>query len=176
MVPARFLIPLALLIGCSDDKVDTGGPPPVDTLDTDTGESCVGGTTPTISDLTVENSGMAIYEDDDEFPTITIWADVADADQDLHNYAFDVYYDAVVDGAVEASSSKHFGTTGTLSNTDCGAPTGTVGLKLFLTGGGVEYDTLYEWGGTVTDATGLVSDMALTSGYTPTSTGADGGA
>ena len=174
MAPTRFLIPLALLAACSADKADTGKPPAVDTLGGETAEDCVGGTTPTISDLTLENSGMAIYEDDDEYPTLTIWADVADDDQDLQNYAFDVYYDAVVDSSVEASSSKHFGTVGTLSNTDCGAPSGTVGLKIFLAGGGVEYNSLYEWGGTVTDATGLVSDMALTSGYTPTATGEDG--
>lgn len=175
MASARILFALSLLTACSDDKDETGEAPPVDTIG-DTSVDCAGGTPPTISNLTLENTGMAVYEDDQEFPTLTIWADVADDDQDLHSYRYDVYYDATVDGEVEAGDDNDFNTTGTLSNTDCGAPSGTVGLKIFLAGGGVEYNSLYEWGATVTDATGLVSEMTTTSGYTPTATGADGGA
>ena len=168
MISKGVLLGLVLLAACDKEKEDTGEAPPVDTIG-DTSFQCVGGTPPVVSEVSLENTGMAVYEADQEYPTLTVWADVSDEDNDINAYKLDVYYDAVVDSQVEADEDRNFSSSGTLSSTECGAPSGTVGLKIFLAGGGVEYNTLYEWGAMVTDANGYVSEMAVTSGYTPTS-------
>ena len=172
-MPRILWAALVLGVACSP-KTQTGdSAPPIDTEPPDTGTACVGGTPPVISEVTLENTGIARYENDD-YPTITIWAAVSDEDWDINAYKLDVSYDDTIDGTVTPTSDNTFETTGTLSETACGAEEGTVGLQLFLTGGSIAYDTLYEWGAVVTDANLYASAMVTASGYTPTSTGEDG--
>jgi len=160
---------------CTGDKDPVESAPPVETQPQETADDCVGTTAPVITNIELENTGIQRYENDD-WPTLTVWVDVEDDDWDLATYALAVYYDDVVDGAVEATSSNGYGSTGTLSEDgDCTAPSGKVGLTLYLAGGGIEYDTLYEFGAVVTDDHHTDSEMVTTSGYTPTSTGEDGG-
>ena len=175
----RVALPLAFLLwapaACQTDK-DDSEPPPLDTLDTpqDTAPECAG-TAPVITSLWLENTGVQEYEQGDWRPTITIWASATDEDWDLNTYQLSIWYDETVDDAVEQSDATELSNGGTLTSDECGAPEGTVGLRIFLSGGGIAFDTLYEWGAIVTDAHGLTSELAITAGYTPTSEGEDGG-
>lgn len=170
----RRLLPALLSLACTGEPKESE-PPPLDTKPTDTGEECLGGTPPVITDMWLENTGLDRYEND-EYPTITVWVSATDEDWDLSTYTLDVSFDATVDGSVTPGDDNSFQSQGTISSDGaCTAPEGTVGLKVFLAGGGIEYDALTEWGATITDTNSVVSEMATVSGYTPTSTGEDGG-
>lgn len=173
-VPALLAL-ATLLAACGGDEDVKESAPPVETEPQETADDCVGGTPPVITGMELENTGLDRFEDD-YYPTLTVWVDVEDEDWDLASYKLEIYYDASVDGAVEADEDAGFSSVGTLSQDgDCTAPGGRVGLKIGLAGGGIEYDSLYEFGALVTDVNGLTSEMATTSGYTPTEDGEDGG-
>lgn len=160
------------LVGCSD-KTGEDTAPPIETTTHETGDNCVGGTAPVVSAVMLENTGLARYENDD-WPTLTVWATAADDDWDLNAYKLQIWFDDTVDGTVAEGDDNGFDAVGTLAEENCGAAEGTVGIQIFLTGGGIAYNTLYEWGAVVTDAHELASEMVTTSGYTPTETGEDG--
>lgn len=169
-----LLAALAPLSACGEKEPEDTAPP-VDLQPDETGEACTGGTPPVITEMWFENTGMDRYEND-LYPTLTIWVSVEDEDWDLSSYKLSVYYDATIDDAVEASASNGFSNSGTISDDGpCTAARGTVGLQLFLAGGGIEYNTLTEFGAVVMDENGVESEMAVESTYTPTSTGEDGG-
>lgn len=161
--------------GCSGEKVEESAPPvetePQETAD----DNCDGINAPVIVSMELENTGLQRFENDD-LPTLTVWVEAEDEDYDLASYKLEVYYDADIDGVVEANSTHGFSNSGTLSDDGtCTARGGTVGLTLGLAGGGIEYDTLTEFGAIITDGHGMSSEMSVISGYTPTSTGEDGG-
>lgn len=164
------------LIACTGEKVEDTGAPPLDTRpqDSETADPCPGGTPPVIDSLTLENTGLKEYEAGEFYPTLTISAATTDEDWDLETYQFYVWFDETVDGAV-AQDDNGLEVQGTVSDDGpCTASEATIGMQIFLLGGGVEYDTLYEWGGIVIDSNGVSSEMAITSGCTPTSEGEDG--
>lgn len=162
------------LAACGEEKVEESAPP-VETETQETADDCVGGTPPVIVSMELENTGVQRFEND-EYPTITVWVEAEDEDWDLASYKLSVYYDDVVDGTVEQSSENGFSNSGTLSDDgDCTAPGGTVGIQIGISGAGIEYDTLTEFGAVVTDGNGLTSELGTVSGYTPTATGEDGG-
>lgn len=171
-MPRILWASLISLVACT--KKESGDSAPPLTVTHETGSNCVGGTPPVISEVTLENSGIARYENDD-WPTLTIWVSVSDEDWDINSYKLDLSFDDTVDGTVVPTSDNSFESLGTLADEACGASQGKVGLQVFLTGGGLAYNTLYEWGAVVTDANGFSSDMFTASGYTPTESGADGG-
>ncbi len=166
---------IGLVAGCGEDKEPEESAPPVETEPQETADDCVAGVAPVITAMELENTGVQRFEND-EYPTLTVWVTAEDEDWDLASYKLAVYYDDVVDGVVEASTTNDFTNSGTLSDDgDCTAAGGTVGLTLGLAGGGIAYNTLTEFGAIVTDGNGLDSEMSVVSGYTPTSTGEDGG-
>lgn len=173
----RALPSLALLlafgVGCTGkDEEDTA--PPLDTEPHEDTATCLGGLAPVIEELWLENTGLDTYEGI-EYPTLTVWASASDEDWDLNAYRMKIWYDADINGAVDNSQDTTLVQEGTVVPDECGAPTAQVGLRIYLGGGALDYDSLYEWGATVTDANGYESELAITTGYTPTSTGEDGG-
>ncbi|MDP6931523.1 MAG: hypothetical protein QGG40_01345 [Myxococcota bacterium] len=162
----------ALAAGCTSQKADDSGAPPLLQSGDDSAVTCEG-TPPEIVDFTVENGGIQEHENE-SYPSLVIEVEVTDADADLETYALDVWYDDEIDGAVDTTSDSELSSSGTLSSTPCSTDGATLSLTLFL-GGDLAFETLYEWAAVVTDANGLVSETALTEGYTPTSDGEDGG-
>lgn len=177
VVMVRVALLALALAACTDKEEQESDPPELDTepKDTDTADPCPGGTAPVITELLIENGGLQEYEAGEFYPTIKITAsEVTDEDWDLETYYFDVWWDDAVDGAV-AMGSDTLQVAGTVSDDGpCTASEATVSMVVFLRGGGVEYDTLYEWGGVVTDSNGIASEMAIASGCTPTEDAADG--
>ena len=172
-----LLVCLSLVLAaCTDKEEEETGAPPLDTRpqDSDTGDSCPGGTPPVIESLTTANAGITECEAGQAYPQLDVTVDVTDADYDLESYHYNVWYDDAVDGSVEQGDNG-LEVLGTLSSDGpCTASGGAITMQICLLGGGVEYDTLYEWGAIVTDSNGFASEMAFTSGCTPTAEGEDG--
>lgn len=164
---------LALAAGCAADKGDSGVPSLV-TNPVDTGD-CTAVNTPAISEVVLENTGIATNEVGESLPTMAVRARASDKDGDLASYQIDAYYDAIVDGAVEQDPEQDYADSGTLNDQGpCSLVAATLSAKVFL-GGRLAFDTLYEWGVIVTDDHGVSSAMAYASGYTPKADGSDGG-
>lgn len=153
---------LLALIGCSGkgDSADSGD------------SACTGGSPPAIVDLYCENTGIMTYTPTGEVvPTMTVWADIEDPDGDLTTYSAEIFYDDVIDGSVDTTSS--FGTNdGVVEDAEaCGVPALFLGTTVFLRGGQPLYETPYEWGIRVTDASGAVSALASVTCTTPDESG-----
>lgn len=171
---APILVLIALSVGCKEEKTEETAPP-LDTLAHDTVDYCPPGVPPVISEVLVENGGLADF-DGETLPTVLVSAVVSDEDGDISSYKLDIWYDDTVDGSVEQGSTNTFQGLGTLKDGECTAPAGTVGLQVGLSPDAtIAFNTLYEWGAIVTDDNLLSSEMVTGSGYTPTESGEDGG-
>ena len=102
-----------------------------------------GDTDPLLVDLRIEDGGLKQYEQD-VYPSIMIWADLTDEDSDLHYYTLQVWYDDVVDGFVNTSSTPQE-VRGTLSSTECSVASTSVAMQLAVTGN-PPYQTEVEFG------------------------------
>ena len=157
----RFTIGAAMSLagGCQTapaDKVDTG---------TSSGhEACVPGTPPSIDSM-----GVTQGQGTDDGPSILVQLQASDEDGDLHDYQVQIWFDDEVDGAVDRTSYNRM-TPGpvSLDVLACGAPAISSEVEIVLLGEGVlNFDTVYEFAAVITDASGLDSAPALSSGKTP---------
>jgi hypothetical protein len=133
--------------------------------------TCVSAAPPVVADLYCENTGLLTYPETGELtPTLTLWADVEDADGDLTTYSAELFFDDVIDGTVDTSQS--FGVTEGLVDTEpCGVPAIILGTTVYLRGGQPLFETTYEWGIVVTDAAGESSALAMVTCATPDESG-----
>ena len=164
----------ASLTACKDKgDEDSSAPPPIQITD-GTPEECTG-SAPVITDLSCENTGIQDHFETLE-PTVTmaIRVKAEDEDGDLHQYGLEIFYDDVVDDAIDTSVVQFNPLSGSLDTTECGATAANVGTTMYLTGGDPAYNTVYEWGVIVTDAHGLSSELVTTACVTPQSDGTDG--
>lgn len=137
----------------------------------DTAVGCVGDAAPVVTDLYCENTGLRTYSPTGELvPTLTVWANVEDADGDLTAYTAELFFDDIIDG--KASTERSLGLiTGVVDDEPCDVPTIIIGTTVYLRGGQPLYDTRYEWGVVVTDAAGLSSALASVTCKTPDESG-----
>ena len=176
--PIGALFVALVALGCSsrDKDGDTSEPPD---LITDSGggdPTACEGTAPVVDSIWCTNSGVQPhYETGEDTVTMQVWTSVVDADGDLTSYALQIFYDEDIDDAVDTTIANFSPVVGSVSADDCEADAAELGLTLYLTGDDPDYDTLYDWGVGVTDAAGLESEVAVTSCWTPTSDGSDGG-
>lgn len=171
---------LAPLAACGDKDADSGASAG-DGGDGggdggDGGDPECSGTAPEVLSVTCENTGVQPhYETGEDTVTLTLWVETTDVDGDLHRWGLDLYFDEEPDGVVDTTNGLGRATSA-LEDPECEADAATIGLTIFLAGGDPDYDTEVEWGAVVIDANGYESDMAITTCWTPTETGEDGGA
>ena len=172
-------VSLALVaLGCSDKGgTDDSSAPPDLLIDTDgPGNTDCEGAVPVVEDIWCENSGVKPhYETGEDTVTMQVWTSVSDTDGDLTSYSLQIFYDDEVDSAVDTDVTNFNPVYGSVDSDDCTASDAELGLTLYLTGDNPDFDTLYDWGVVVTDAAGLESEVAVTTCWTPTSDGSDGG-
>ncbi len=168
-----LLLPAALLIGCtSGEKDDTeGDPPPINTGEDSAVDLCEG-TAPVVTDLVVSNNGLYEFEGVVS-PSMKVSVTATDADSDLDLMDVQLWWDDVVDGAVDTSVA---GARGGYIKMDepCTTAEATYGLIFQVEGGRFAYATAYEFAGEAYDAAGLVSAQVVAHGVTPREDGSDG--
>lgn len=165
-----FLLALA---ACADKAADSGSSaPPIN--QGGGGDSGCGGTAPVIDELTIVNGGIVKFDSGPK-PTVGVQAHVTDEDADLDVVSMDVWYDDVVDNQVDTTGTSFDGSPYEVSDEPCTSASTTFTLQI-QAGSNLEFDSLYEFAAVVTDGNGEVSEVAIASGYTPTSEGEDGGA
>ena len=181
MRTALWSTTLALgLVACGGDKEDTGGGGDEGEIigadgtgDGDDGETC-GGTPPVIEELRCETSGLQSDEVGNPTPTLTLWALTSDADEDLSYYTLNIYFDDVIDGVVSTDDPAFGPVEGSVSNSTCSTPEAQLGAILLIKGGNPELNKEYEFGVTVVDVAGVVSEMAVLTCITPMADGSPG--
>ena len=167
LTPTVSLLPLlglagVLLVACGGKDSDE---------DSSAEATCEGGTPPVVSDVYCENTGIQIYgPTGEEAPTLTVWADVEDEDHDLESYTVTLFFDDVLDGTVSREQSLG-PSAGYPSPEPCGVSALLLGTTVYLRGGQPLYETPYEWGVVVTDATGLESELVMVTCTTPNTEG-----
>ncbi|MDP2310454.1 MAG: hypothetical protein Q8P18_30835 [Pseudomonadota bacterium] len=171
--PAVLPLALALLsAACTGEAKDTGSDAPPINQD-DTSVVTCAGTAPVASELVVENYGLYPFEDGDA-PALKVAATGTDDDGDLHRMDLVVWWDDVVDGAVDTSGE---GTTSGIIAMDpdpCGTFAATYALLFEVDGIRFDYATAYEFAAEVYDDAGLVSGQIVADGVTPNMDGSDG--
>jgi len=175
---ARALILGLVLVGCGDkDEEEENSAPPLDNTGDDSADPECSGTPPVVQEVSCVNTGVQPhYETGEDTVTMQIWANVTDEDGDLTYYTLELFYDDEIDGEIDTSSSAFAPSNGAVEADECEAGEVDLGLTLYLPGGDPAFDTEYEWGYVVTDGGGLSSEVGITTCYTPTSEGEDGGA
>jgi hypothetical protein len=169
---------VGLSLGCDRPTAgeDSADPP---SLQTDSGAPDDGpceGTPPVVEDVWCLNTGIKPhYETGEDTATMQLWAAASDVDGDLTSYVVQIFYDDEVDESVDTSVIQFNPVYGSVEYDNCTATDAELGLTLYLTGEDPDYDTPYDWGIIVTDAYGLDSEVYVSTCWTPTSDGSDGG-
>ena len=155
------LVAVALMGACRSapgPKDDTGGG------GAETPSECTHAAPPEIEDLSVEEG-----EPTADGPTLLVRLSGTDADGDLQEYEVDLWFDEVVNGAVEQGEANHIAPGPvSLEAGPCGAPEISSEIEIVLLGDDVlAYDTPMEFAAVLTDGAGLSSDPAITTAQTP---------
>jgi hypothetical protein len=165
---------LLLAIACGGTDKDTGTTAPPINQDTDTAVEDCDGAAPTVDEVLVSNGGVVTFDDGD-FPTVLVEGRAVDTDNDLHLMRMDVWFDTVVDGAVDTAGERIEGAVAQLRDEPCSVGRGTYGLRIPVGDGRLDPNALYEFGVVVYDAHDAASGLGVGSGYTPREDGTDGG-
>jgi hypothetical protein len=169
MKKSLALFPL-LILGCSGEDDDKGGPPIYGT--DDTGEESCAGTAPTIIYMDIVNGGFKDFEGA-QWPTIKLQVEARDDDGDLEFATVEMWWDAEVDASVDTESDPLTKKIFTSDSLPCRQNDGNYGLFLQV-GTGLNYNTTYDFAVRVGDASGMRSDFKIKSMTTPKEDGSDG--
>ena len=176
MTRLTLLTTLVLAAACGkDEPAEETDPPDLNNTD-DTASTCAG-TPPIVAAVECENTGVKDHYETGE-PTVTmgLWVDVTDEDGDLTQYEMLIYFDSTIDGVVDPATATAFNPlTDSVNGNECEVTSARLGINMYLQGGEPFFDTEYEWGVVVRDANGVASELGMTTCYTPTATGEDGG-
>lgn len=137
-------------VACTGDSTDAG--------------TCNQSAAPVVVDLRCQNTGIQ-PDGDNDAPTLTLTAVAQDRDGDLGRYTAEIFFDDVLDGALDNATSL-----GILSGGDgsaCGVTEVGFETTIFLRGGQPLFETTYEWGVIVTDANGNVGPAGIQVCATP---------
>jgi hypothetical protein len=132
-------------------------------------ETC-GGTAPVCSELTVEaREGLYDFEGTDS-PVLRVGATGEDADADMKTMTVELWWDEVVDGAVDTAALGELGSY-TFDTDACASSGNTLFIDFQVDGNRFEYVTTYEFAGRVYDSTDMASEIVIASGTTPNELG-----
>jgi hypothetical protein len=163
---------LALALACTSEKEDTGNEAPPINQDSGGEVTECTGTAPTITSLTVSNGGVMTFDEGD-FATVLVEIEVEDPDLDLARMRADLWWDAVVDGAVDTSAAGLSGDWVQLGEEPCTIDRGGYGLRLAVGDGRFDPATLYEFAMVAYDAHEVASNVGIGAGTTPNADGSD---
>ena len=172
--PFSLLAVVLGLVGCAEKTVeDSSEPPPLtkgDTADCNLNA-------PVITEVEVSNGGMSTF-DNGTFPTIGLAMKVEDDDGDLDVIGMFVWFDDVVDGAVDQSGEASFDAPAYLyENAEpCGKFSAGLTLAPAVTSGTLDYSTRYEFAVVAEDHHAVRSAPYIVDGVTPNMDGTDGSA
>ena len=153
---------LGIAAGCSGQS-DSGVAPLYEYI----GE-CESTEAPVVADMFCENTGTQVYPvTGEEVPTLTISADVSDADGDLTSYTAQLFFDETLDAQVDTDAAALPLAEGSYHADLCTVPSIILNMVVYLRGGEPLYDTTYEWGLQVTDASGNESALGVVECTTP---------
>lgn len=178
VLPARswsVLLPIALTViaACTGEDKDTGSDaPPIN--EEDTAALVCEGTAPVLTELVVGNYGKLYEFEGTPAPALLVTATGTDADSDLHRMDLFVWWDDVVDGAVDTTTEGLSNGIIAMNETPCATAEATYGIIFEVDGNRLDYATAYEFAGEVADAAGLVSAQVIAHGVTPNQDGSDG--
>lgn len=167
------LVPSLAMMGCNfGGKGDTSTPPIPSSGDSDTAleESCEG-TPPEILSFSGTDNDMHDFETG-AWPDLYLEVEVADADADLGQVKYSVWWDDTVDGWVDTDGDPDYDRYVTVNTTPCTSPAVTLQIHL-AANGNPEPNTWYDLAVTVEDAAGLVSEAATTTAATPKDDGSE---
>lgn len=161
----RFLFVLALAVGCTKEDTDNGT---IGADDTDEDVDCNQNRAPVVEEFTVEPDGMSEGDEcgDDIRPYILFQFDVTDEDGDLNQWRIQLWWDEVIDDDVSTDDAPISEIQGSLEPDFCDAKSGTVGVRLCVTGN-PPFQTEMEFGGRVRDASDNPSELQITTFTTP---------
>lgn len=169
----RFLPLLAVFaLACDTAATDTGN----GTLDpSNNGNDDCSGTAPTVTEFDVSEGDPVEGEGgEDPQPTVLLTVSFADDDGDAHVVSMDIWYDDTIDGTVDTSGKAKANVAPTaMQDSDgnpeeeCAGKEGTLGLRLGVSGGSLEYDTEYDFAVVVYDNAKMASEPAFATGLTP---------
>ena len=169
----RLLVTTLLLVACADPAKDTETAPPINQGDDTAVETC-GGTAPVCSALTVEAlEGLYDFEGTDS-PVLRVGATGTDADSDMKTMGVELWWDDVVDGAVDTSAAGELLSYTFPDSGACSTTGNTLNVDFQVDGNRFEYETAYEFAGRVYDTTDLYSEIVIASGTTPNELGEAG--
>ncbi len=170
----RFLPVLALFaFACTTESTDSGS----GTLDpSNNGSNDCSGTAPVIDNFEASDQGQTATDSDSgkTYPVIDLMIEYSDDDGDAHVISTDVWWDDVIDGTVDVTKNPDTSTAPqALKDNDgntveeCAGSGGTLDLGLMVAGGGLEYETTYDFAVIVYDNAKMASEPAFASGLTP---------
>ena len=154
-----------LLVGCDGGEKESGSEAPPINQD-DSGSADCSGTAPVINELTVA-AGDPITTDGGTFPSLVVQAEIEDADRDLYTVSMDLWYDTVVDGAVDSSGDPLTASPYEVDEDPCETSLTSYGLQIGVDGTNFDYETAYEFLAVVYDAHGDASAPVVADGVTP---------
>jgi hypothetical protein len=160
---------LAPLLACSDGGEDSGSPPDI-TEGTQT-ETC-GGISPVAESLVISNGGLRNFEGEDA-PTVGLELILTDEDGDIHQGTMQIWYDELVDEAVDTDTDPYGDRIFSGIGDACFVDRATLNLAIRV-GTEFDYNTVYEFAALFIDANGEVSNALVASGVTPNEDGSDG--
>ncbi len=176
------LLALPTMVACGDkdededeDDDEDGGSDDTGSSSDDTGDTgtnTCGGTAPVLENVTCRNAGKQ-DNGGTEMAVLQFSADVTDADADLNGWTITVSYDTEPDGTISASTE--LGSTSGGTGLDCQIPATEASAGWFVDGASLPYEVTWDFGVTVTDINGDVSDMSVITCQTPNSSGLGGG-
>lgn len=167
-----FFVSLLPVCACAESDEDKDGSGTIEPVD-DSGVPH--GSAPEITNITFAQGEPTTLEDGTQLPTVLFQVDFEDDDGDAHVVSATIWADEVVDGAIDTSSTDVGQLPDTaLTDSATGAPVdegdgflGQLTIQLAVSGGNLNFETLYEFGVVIYDSVDTASEPGITSGTTP---------
>jgi hypothetical protein len=160
------------LVGCAPDEEEDSKAPPINEGG-DTAVTVCEGTAPVLTELVISNGGIQDFEGEDS-PSMVVAATGTDADSDLHRMDLRLWWDDVVDGAVDTSATGTAAGYYAMDPDPCATAEATYGIVFEVDNNRFLFGTAYEFAAVIYDDAGLESAMFIDDGIAPNEDGSDG--
>lgn len=161
------------LVGCAPDEEEDSKAPPINEGG-DTAVTVCEGTAPEITELFVGNYGELYPFETGDAPALQVAATGTDADSDLHRMDLRLWWDDVVDGAVDTSATGTAAGYYAMDPDPCATAEATYGIVFEVDNNRFLFGTAYEFAAVIYDDAGLESAMFIDDGVAPNEDGSDG--
>lgn len=163
----RIGLVLVGLVACTSEDKDTGSDAPPINQGEDTAPVECSGTAPVLTELTVADYGEPYPFEEGDAPALLVSATATDEDADLHRMNLILWWDDVIDGAVDTSGAGTEMGYYAMDPDPCGTGEATYAVVFEVDGNQFDYVTEYEFAAEVYDDAEMVSNQLVASGVTP---------